>query len=534
MGRQLAIGTLLVALVGIVPCARAEEARTLGAPSLDEILAREVTPGTLGLMIESPRNPRVHAVIVAALRDERADVRAAAARMVYVTRLESAAADLRAAFDAESSASAASEQVAALLLLSPADEETVLRRAAQVDRFVLEQAGRKLALLRPAALVSRLPLLSELGLGEAAQREALEIAILGNPAATEELGRSILQRGDAYSWGFYLGAFEHAGLPPPAALLAAALGKPSTKVSTLYWMAAGAWWKGGEKDALARALGALPARETLEGWLVEIVRRQGGLHSTSLTGRVAETDADKLGPLVMKSKVRRVLTIEERARLGQALYGDPLWLVADPGWPEFAALAQPGPELVAALPTGFVASVVTEAGCEAREGELMAARAGFDERGVPQTVERVGTSAGISAECDRAGSAVLWAHVSGLPRPATNVTVLVLSLEPEATSCSLQAEKKTRDIAEVWGKKPIEPLEIQSPGAVDGMRRPPKVAVAIEVGSDGCVRSAVPAKGAMSRAAVEALRTVAAWRYARYTAEGKPVTFRTVGNVVWK
>ena len=517
----------------VSPVVGSAEERQASSPALDVILARPVTPGTLGLLVQHSEDSRARETVRLAARHPGAEVRAAAARMAYVMGVEAAAVELRAAFDSETSADAAAEQAATLLLLSPADEEVILRHAARVERFPLEQAARRLALLRPAAAIQRLPLLTELGLGEPAQREVLEIALLGDPQSAEPLGRSILHRADGYSWGFLLGAFDRIGLPPPVDLLVAGLEKRETRTPTLFWIAAGAWYQGPKSEALLAALAKLfLPNESFDGWLLEIIRRQGGRVPSKLVGEVAETATAQLGPLLVRPKVRSVLTKEERARLGGAVYGDPMWLVGETGWPEFPPLSLPEPELAAAFPPGFVASLVEETGCRARETEVLEARAGFDGEGILRDIEALARP-GRSTECQLAGAAALWGYVAMLPRPAAKSTTLVLSLSPDAVSCSVEENARARDIESVWGKKAIEPLKRKSPQPVVGRTKPKDVAVALEVSANGCVRSATAAKGTTTGLAMEALRTVAGWRYARFTAQGKPVSFRTVAYVGW-
>lgn len=526
---------VVAALVGAAIPVLVSAEEPAKAPPTEELVSRAVTPGVLGLLARAGASPAAHEYVRKAVRDANPNTRAAAARMAYVLGVEMARADLRAALEVETSPDAAAEQASALLRLSADDDEAILRFSARVERFPLEQAARRLAFLRPASAVARLPLLAELGLGEPSEREVLEIAILADPRSGEALARSILERGEGYSWGFFLGAHERAGVPPASSLLAQGLGKEKLRTVTLQWMAAGAWYPGPKETEIFEVLAGLGGRVSpFDGFLLEIVRRQGGRRPMPLASTVAADVAAQLGPLLIRPKVRAVLLSAERAQLGAAVYGDPMWLVQQSRWAELVPHSRVESELVAAHPPGFLTSLIEEAGCKPKDADMVAAQTRFDGVGLPQDLVAVIKGPSLSGECGVAAAAALWSHVSALPRTGARSATLVVAVGPDAASCSVEPETKTRDIAEVWGKKAIEATRSKRARPVDGRIPPREVAVAVEVGPNGCVRGATPALGAPPRLVPEALRAVAGWRYARFASDGKPISFRTIAYVSWQ
>lgn len=133
-----------------------------GAAEWKEILDKPLSPGAVALLVEHPSEPAVRARWSEALKDPRAEVRAAAARAINVAAAAPLLPDLAAALGTETDVSAAAEEAGALAALGGPDREEVLKAAARRDpRFehavsVALARSRKRRLAPPPAVPARL------------------------------------------------------------------------------------------------------------------------------------------------------------------------------------------------------------------------------------------------------------------------------------------------------------------------------------------------------------------------------------------
>lgn len=143
---------LLVALTATEPTASARA-------DLDALLARPVSPGTIALLVSHLPETRAAERVIASLIHQNPAVRAAAARVVYVSGLSGAAAAVRTALEAETDRSAAVEQLRAATLSVPTGGEPALRAIAERHGLVpqLARAMGTATPAHPAALGWRSP-----------------------------------------------------------------------------------------------------------------------------------------------------------------------------------------------------------------------------------------------------------------------------------------------------------------------------------------------------------------------------------------
>jgi len=124
--RALAHGVFGVLLAMAIP------ATVLGADDeVGALLAKPVSPGALAMLVGHTKDPRVAQHWRTALTHNTSQVRAAAARLLYVTGTVSAVDDLRRALSAEADEDAAFEQAQALLDLGSADADSLVLEAAR-------------------------------------------------------------------------------------------------------------------------------------------------------------------------------------------------------------------------------------------------------------------------------------------------------------------------------------------------------------------------------------------------------------------
>src|SRR5262249_47979546 len=99
------------------------------SPQADALLARPVSPGAVALLVEISAVPAAQARLSAALADSDPDVRAAAARVIFVSGLRSLIPAVASALADEGNGLAAFEEARAVAYFGAADQETVIRQA---------------------------------------------------------------------------------------------------------------------------------------------------------------------------------------------------------------------------------------------------------------------------------------------------------------------------------------------------------------------------------------------------------------------
>jgi len=117
---------------------------------LDALLAKPVSPGVIALLVGHLPETRAAERVIASLAHADPAVRAAAARVVYVTGLSGAGAAVRAALEAETDRSAAVEQLRAATLGVLTGGEPALRAIAERHR-VVAQLARAMGTATPAS-----------------------------------------------------------------------------------------------------------------------------------------------------------------------------------------------------------------------------------------------------------------------------------------------------------------------------------------------------------------------------------------------
>ena len=121
------VSAALIAMALVAPPAMA-------ADSIEAILARPVSPGTLALLLQYVTDPRAATRWGEALRSADPNVRATAARLLYVSRVPVALPQLRQALSVESDRAVATEIARAVSALGgAADDDTVLGAAGRLS-----------------------------------------------------------------------------------------------------------------------------------------------------------------------------------------------------------------------------------------------------------------------------------------------------------------------------------------------------------------------------------------------------------------
>ncbi|HEV8393969.1 MAG TPA: TonB family protein [Vicinamibacterales bacterium] len=232
----------------------------------DDILARPISPGTIALLVEHANVPAVQVRLGAALRHASPDVRAAAARVLFVTGARGMVAPMTLALAAETSEDAAVEQTRFLAYFGAPDARaTVLASWPRLGpRLALRSAVVLAAVEGPQAL-DHIPTLLSAGVRKAELVDLIRSAARGERDPIERLLLDAVRAADAT-----LGetALRAAGRTPAVPLNGSALDAVLAADQPESLRIAAAWylvraWDGAQPitpTAAPRAINVLSAR----------------------------------------------------------------------------------------------------------------------------------------------------------------------------------------------------------------------------------------------------------------------------------
>ncbi len=496
-----------------------------------------ITAGSLGSMAGRRGGIETRQRLAAGLRDGRAEVRAAAARVAHVNGESSLQDALWTALDAESDRQTAREMVRALAALAPAAQDRRLLEASA--RLTLAgDAVEAIGLSRgPAAITEHL---LSLRASRVEPEHAVSFLLAASRRRVAHLGaaaETALRSAEPEAWEAVTEACRHASVVLERETLKAALGHrlaPIRRATSWYLV-----------DVLGRRpapsppelLAALEGGAALDGdaasgvdgdFVQEVVARMLGrpardnpAYAAALSGAVAERVA---------SSASRWLTGSER----EAMRGK-LGRRAEALEPSLKKPPDPPvplrTRLLGGLPRGLAAAVMAETGCDVGRGRWMVvAEVEYDERSRPRRVDLLDGAA--VGNCRQAAAALLALglpearHPPDPPRPDT-VLLFLERGDPAALDArdthdpgyALDAESP--EVVPPERKKHVQP---RYPPPMRNRGHDGRAVLEIVVGADGEPRDFRLLGADDPEFAIEALSAVARWRFLPATREGRPVS----------
>jgi len=486
------------------------------------------------------REPDAQARVRSALRDERADVRAAAARVVHAAGARDLVADVARAWGVESDLSAFTAMARALLVLGLDPGEPRLREllssGPEVATTVADALGRVRGRDVPLDAVRSAGVL-----------ETFLAASSWDPAAVNVAAVSVLRDGSVAEWNAILRQSREGVAQATLAdgLLAAALGHQDDawRLATL-WHLVGLVARGGEpgtatrqvlsavntdpeatdEEAFTRAALArlLAASDSDPAWL-------GWLSARADPGWLARLTSDPYLVGVLTERERKAMS--GRLDTGRPLGQDTWWRLPRAGAPSDMRTA-------GGYPPGLVADVLRGTGCRPSIEETTVSVLRYTTTG---RVASVSLPADFDEDrpCHEALRVLLLndvAPVGHAVHPARD-EVVVLVLEPSAIECltslglsaaavvvrpdgrEVQAPTKTRHVT------PIYPRSAQGEGA-EGL-----VTLDAVISPSGCVGQIESRSSPDVRLTLAALVAVSQWRFTPTMLEGQPVPVRLTVTV---
>lgn len=509
---------------------------------VEAALGRPLSPGAVALLLQHAADPRAGARLVEALSHERADVRAAAARVAGSVGLRPGLPALAQAVARESDAVAGLEEVRALALLAESTDPGLLRAVAGVGPAALDTWASIRALAHPDRLLDESPALREAGLGDEQLAVALAPAVRRDAGIAARVREKALSTGDARLWRV---ADRFAGLragPEDCEPLVRALAQPELREAAAWSLAALSEPPPEGSPCLA-AVEALLTGDRPHSLPLELAARRLGREAVDRSAEVGSLDAPSLV---------RLLDFASRGGLPRLTPEERRAIESRPSAPSLDRLptrpAQsgegPGPErslrLAAPLPPGYAADTLAVAGCKL-DGKMAGGRVFYRADGRAKDV-RLFRDLGISPACMAATAALLASLDEGARPAAREGEVVLLPLESDVMSCDRREPPQPRGSAlspRAAGFGIEEPRKIHHVNPTF-----PKAAASAGVGGvvvleavitpAGCVGSLELLQGAQRLLDIEALRAVSRWRYTPTLLNGQPVPVRMTVTVNFK
>lgn len=514
------------------------------------VLSAAISPGTVAQLARLPPSAASDQRLIESAAHQSAEVRAAAARVVFVSRRTAAVPALLAALQRETAGPARFEQARAIGALGgPEDERQILERW-EVTRDVPTLSG--LASGRAASTLALLPRVRELVSSPYTLARLLLLATRRDTAVLTQVVEQAHARADDVLLDAALSAAREARFELPPASLAAVLRQhvESPLAAVAMWHVVSQWSEA--TASLPQPLRAALADVLPEGIGEDVepdVRIVYELVSRAM-GRAPSTDqrwsAVLRQPTTMTSAriqlpaVRALFSQDELATLAAAHDIEP----PRPSSPtsilvgRSATALTPSFTTLGGYPPGFISSVLKAAKCS------MADAAGQGAGGVAAEVTLTDdgrvfqtslVETGASANCKEAALVLFATYVPGgvvkhgerklLMLPfveafvaCTDVPVEAGSETPLSTPAALSRRTEIKPPKKIRDRRPIYPQGALQ-ARVEGV-----VIVDAIIAPTGCVHSAAIIRSVHAQLDWESAKAVAAWQFAPAMVDDKPAT----------
>ncbi len=505
--------------------------------TIESILAKPVSPGTLALLIEFNTDPRAVTRWAEALANPDPHVRATAARLLGVSAAASAVPRLRQAIATETDPAAALEMAMPLLSLGSAvDDASLLDAAKRIPAPALAIAVAK---FRKQAALAELPAFLGLGVSTPTAVVILKAMLPDDSAELDRLAGAALAAGPAW-WDGLLTAAVDADVALPAERVTAAA------ASSTQELADSTWWYAAVVSARGHPVAGLPSgRDSSVGTISpegafarELAARALKLPPTPQP-RFEEAVRSGVGlaapPFVhgqLRLSLKPLLTADERAALHIGPDRPDSVESRAPKTPttEFAAI-----RTVSELPAGLVADVLKETGCRSPDsGDIAGAIVRFEGDRLRE-IRWIATS--LSPQCDRAARCITaaslvpeWAAAPGKPE------LVALPMNKSFIGCLSRVEPPLADAMKgyrIGGNRPHEapirpPKKTRNtspvyPSAAQNAGRQGIVVLEATISNAGCVSDVAVLRDSGTDLEIAALRAVSDWAFTPTLLHGTPV-----------
>ncbi|HEY3175836.1 MAG TPA: energy transducer TonB [Candidatus Polarisedimenticolia bacterium] len=493
----------------------------------------EVTPGSLGLLIQQPDERTTAVALAGALQHSSPEIRGAAARVANVIGASGLLPDLRKTLQTETNPNAAREQMRALVSLGAPEEDLLLIEAAnRLGGKMGPIAGEILARSRGTAAI---PLyfsgLDHAGFTGEERVSIFRLACRSRPEAIDAAAAAALAAGEPDDWVAILRVGAEVDHLPPVSALVLAIGHPSSRFrSGTAWLLLESF--AARVPSMRGDLLAAVETASMDGTVdagSDLYESIGPVLLTRLLGRPPVESPSLLAALGWSrpGRIDRIagarwlnanLTPSEREALGRRLR---LFPAAKPT----ESFAQPRSAAGSArypsgLPKGFASDVLEAAGCVPEDiPGVVRARVRFDDPGRP--VEVTLEDSTVALACKLAASLIFKASIdtegdfSDQAREATFLLILdsdLVSLmdEPEIADSPAHLDDDGGTITPPVRIRFVAPVY---PERLRLIRRSGTVTIALVVDRKGAPRQLRIIESNQEAFSTAAIHAVSQWRY---------------------
>jgi TonB family protein len=511
------------------------------------LLNRPVSPGTIALLAEYPTDPAVKGRLVAALTHAEPDVRAAAARVIFVQGMRDLVPGVAEVFPTETSPEAAFEESRVLLYFGGpsydimVESSRALRGTAWATPRMMVLAGA-----RGEAVLNQFAYLQGMGASESELADFIRVATRGRLELLSKRAVAARQVSDASLLAAVLRASRDADAP-----LGEDLVEDTIKNAAQPEMRRAALWhlielsdKAPLSDRMRTLLKSIPSSssnaEDAQSLLAnELAARAGGRaprKDAAWTTFLASPPPDT-HPLFARRGVTRLLSERELDTIGRSVRNDPKWLSkpADRGDDDDkprAAAALPFLRAISEYPHGFVSGVFAASGCDtAKAWRSQPGAVGGDLRlradGRPMHLAPA--SMGADPACAHAARVLLMTYTPRVDRVINDGQPerLIVPFSPDYIACQdtdvhgigrpvtiggrIAPPSKLKDV------RPEYPRSAQT-DKVEGT-----VLVETTISGSGCIARAAVTRSVDIRLEWASIRAVIDWRFTPTLLNGTPV-----------
>ena len=522
-GCTACLGAALAALPARAPAAEWQKA-----------LAGPLSPGSVALLVEHRNEPGVRERWAAALKDDRPEVRAAAARVIHVSGSAWLLPDLLTALSREADTAAAIEEIRAIGSLGDASTDAALVAAAtRLKAPIVDLVAETLGRMRGADAFVHLPALRSAGLSDTGYAYLARMAVRKGAGDTTRAAMAAVRESDVIAWAALLDEARRVRNAIEVGLIKAALGMEAPRFRALtYWHLAREADRGVPlAPDVAAALQATPEATNKEPgdldaqFAFELLRRTQARDPRPVSGWTARAREHRVlaFPMSDDDPMLNRLTVEEREAAQPPEVKD--WKPPVP--------KPPGPSdipmrLTTSFPSHFASDLVRASGCTPGSQDLAGAVIDYAPDGRPAHVSIA--ESGLSGGCLEASRALLLS-VLAPPGDVAPSILVVVPLAPDVLSCGDEepgprARSSARGPAEVGGriKEPKKIVNVPPiyPEAARRERVQGVVILEATISTSGCIGELKVLQGVRMLNAA-ALRAVVRWRYTPTLLDGEPV-----------
>jgi TonB family protein len=525
-----------------------------GQDGLASVLALPMSPGAIARLVEYPQSDAARARLSRAMLDASPEIRAAAARVVFVTASVALLPQVASALGRETDADALVEQVRALTWFGRPEQDAQILDA--LERGSSYQAVLVFAAARGPSALSVLRRTAGRSADEMLTSDFVRIAMRGDAAAIAEMGGQAVRDGNRELLSAALRAVRDVDGSIPPVLMAEALRAPAESGLGLValWNWLGDWpieapvHPGMIRDAIATFLDRSKP-DAADGAAVlahELAARSIGRSPRTDDGWATflGTRSTSVDPYIGFRSLRVLLTDAEFERLTVANQRDPKAFTPLRHPSEmaimkasFSARQTAGLFVASGYPRGFVRSVFSVAGCNPRGFNAGGGAAADLVMRSDGRVARISLiESDVRRECAAAARTLFMTYVADPFRPVKegDTGLIIVPFVPDYITC--QDSRPTRHAQRSSPGDTVPPKKIrnvQPKYPADMQVRGISGVVVMEaiISTTGCIRSARIVQSVHPRMDWAAISAVIGWRFTPSRQNGEPVDTRVMVTV---